>query len=309
METPRRRCVVRLVQQIRLLPQRLFGLLADGDVVVGLQQGKRFAEHVRLERPSAGDDKLRSIPPRVNQFPFPAAVPGQLVADCCQRLRQDRSQQLVTGPSTRLVGRPAVLLLRTSIPQRDHVVHVADQDAVVSEIEEAGPFPQGAFGPSAFGDFGLQLGVGLLEFGRPPPNPGLHLVARRFQGAFGPPSPDADRGDEARDQHEHPKTRQVRELHRECVERSREEVVHRQRGEDRGEQRRPETAEPGGQQHGDQQQRLGVEHRLQPLRQEHPDSHEDDHTRVSDQREPSCGLGFEPCDVALHLLSFLIVTP
>ena len=101
----------------------------------------------------------------------------------------------MTHSPERLLARPAVLLLRASIPERDDVVHVAHEDAVVSEIEQTGPFPQGLFGPPAFSDLGLQLLVGLLELCGPLPNPGLHLVARDLQGVFGPPSRGAERGE------------------------------------------------------------------------------------------------------------------
>ena len=68
--------VVRLFQQVRLLPQRLFGLLAGGDVVVGLEDGKRSALRIRLQRPSARHDDLRSVAPRVDAAPLPSGRSG-----------------------------------------------------------------------------------------------------------------------------------------------------------------------------------------------------------------------------------------
>ena len=192
---------------------------------------------------------------------------GELFGDLRQRCRRDGPQQLVTDSPERLLRFPAVLLRRSSIPERDDVVHISHEDAVVSEIEQTGPFPQGFFGPPAFIDFCLQLLVGLLELCSPFPNPGFHLVARDLQRVFGPPSSGAERCERPRNEREHGNPRDVREIHGEAIDRRREVVRDRQRPEESGEQRRPEPAEPGGEQDSDQQRHLGIEGRLQPQRQ------------------------------------------
>ena len=96
-------------------------------------------------------------------------------------------------------------------------------------------------------------------------------------------------------------------IQREAIDRRREVVVDRQRGEERGKQRRPEPAEPGGHQDRDQQQRLGIESRLQPQRQEQADRHAGNGHAVSEQREPPSAVA-RCCAMSPCIFVLLIVT-
>ncbi len=55
------------------------------------------------------------------------------------------------------------MLLRPTVPVGNHVAHVAHEDRVVGQVDEVGPLPQSLFNSRAFGDFGLQPFINLLE--------------------------------------------------------------------------------------------------------------------------------------------------
>jgi hypothetical protein len=81
----------------------------------------------------------------VNQFPFPKPCSGQLAHDVGQRQRENRAQERVCDLSERFVPRPAVLVLGATVPERDRVVHIADEDRVVRQVEQVRPFAYGLF--------------------------------------------------------------------------------------------------------------------------------------------------------------------
>ncbi len=131
------------------LPQCLFGLLAFGDVIVGLQDRHGTAPCIPLQRPPARHDGPRAVLPRVDEFPVPAACTGQLGRDLFERPGEDRPHELVRDLADSFVLFPPVQLLSAAVPKGDNVVHVAHEDRIVGEIEQSGLLAQHHFSRSA----------------------------------------------------------------------------------------------------------------------------------------------------------------
>ena len=138
-----------LVQQIR------FASLALGDVIVRLEHGDGLAVLVALQDPPARYADLGAVAFAVNQLAFPPAAAQELGIDFCQRRREDRLHQPMRDPPEGLLPGPAVQLRRGAIPIGDRIAHVADEDGVVREIEQARLLAQSGFG--------LQLGAPARE--------------------------------------------------------------------------------------------------------------------------------------------------
>ena len=130
--------------------------LALRDVVVRLQERDRAPMLVPLQRPPARHDDLRPVSLRVTELAFPAPRVEQLRRNLPQRFGEARVQQLVSDMAGRLLRGPPVQLLRASIPVRDDALHVADEDRVLREIEQARL-------PRADGDVRLQRVAGVSE--------------------------------------------------------------------------------------------------------------------------------------------------
>src|SRR5207244_349785 len=78
----------------------------------------------------------------VNELALPTAAAAQRVGDALERFGERGLQKLVGDLADRLRGLPSVELLRAAVPVRDDVVHVADEDGVVREVEKAGLLAQ-----------------------------------------------------------------------------------------------------------------------------------------------------------------------
>ena len=70
--------------------------------------------------------------------PSQRPVLQQLRADLVDRRRKNRLQKLVRSLADGLLRRPPVQLLSATIPVGDDVVHIADENRVVGEIQQAG---------------------------------------------------------------------------------------------------------------------------------------------------------------------------
>src|ERR1700730_16892686 len=89
------------------------------------------------------------------EFSFPAACTEQLHVDFRQRRWKDCLRELVRYLVDSLLFGPAVQFLGAAIPVGNDVGHVADEDGVVREVEEAGLLVQYLFGLLALnGDTG-----------------------------------------------------------------------------------------------------------------------------------------------------------
>ena len=108
-----------------------------GDVVVRIQDRNGPAVHIALQRPPACDDDLCAVRPGLCEFPLPSSGAQELCADLLERTRKGRAQKLTGALADGLLRRPPQGLLRAAVPVGDHVVHVADEDRVVGEIEQA----------------------------------------------------------------------------------------------------------------------------------------------------------------------------
>jgi hypothetical protein len=143
--------------------------------------------------------------------------------------------------------------------------------------------------------------VGAGEVGRALAHLGVELVTRLHERALGVAACGADADKDARNQREHDQVREVRDLQSEGVQRRLEEVVEREGGDHRREQRRPEAAEPRGSQDRQQQDDRGVEDGLQPEGEQCPRHDREQRADVSDGREAQRVAESLLSDVALHL--------
>ena len=71
-------------------------------------------------------------------------------------------REFVRDATDGFFARPTVSFFGAAIPVGDNVVHVADEDGVVCEIEEISPLAQHAFGTFALGNLQPQLFVARL---------------------------------------------------------------------------------------------------------------------------------------------------
>ena len=227
---------------------------AVADVVVGLEDGHRPLVRVAAQRQAAGQRHLRSVGPGLVQLAFPAARPEQLGPDLLGRDREHRPQELVRALADRLLGRVAEQLLGALVPVGDHVVHVAHEDGVVREIEQAG----------------------LLRSFRHFPFQGAARVA---QLALDAASVRAEDGDHEREDQEGEEDRPLGLDEVERVQRLDEEIVEAQPGEDDGQQagQHPRAPDRDGD-HGQEQRRPHLLHSQplsdQPGAQRHRDGHD-----------------------------------
>ena len=95
-----------------------------------------------------------------------------------ERRRQRRLCEFVRDATDGFLARPAVSFLGAAVPVGNDVVHVADKDRVVSEIEQTCLFAQDTFGPLALGVLQPQLLVAPTEIGRSLFDFAFQLVAR-----------------------------------------------------------------------------------------------------------------------------------
>jgi len=128
--------------------QRILGVFAVRDVVVGLERPERIPAVGSLERPSTCDDDLCPVVLRVQELALPAPGAEQRFRDLFERRGEDGLQELVRHLAKRLFSFPPVELLRLAIPVRVHAIRAPDQDRVVYEIEQAGLLPIGLFEPA-----------------------------------------------------------------------------------------------------------------------------------------------------------------
>src|SRR5262245_54724748 len=76
---------------------------------------------------------------------------------------------------------PPVQCLGAAVPERNHVVGVADEDCVMSQIKQICSFPQDVLAPFAFCNLGHQTFTGSLEVGGPFLNPCFQLIAHPLE--------------------------------------------------------------------------------------------------------------------------------
>src|ERR1700730_7204488 len=156
------------VRQIRFcLMQRIFsalviinGELAFCNVVIGLENRSGQSPLVSLQRPATRNHDLRPISLRMYELSFPAPGAEQLLIDFYQWRGKDRLCELMRDFVHGLLSGPSIKLFGTAIPIGDDVEHIAHEDRVVCEVEEAGLLAQERFGALALGILLLQRLVG-----------------------------------------------------------------------------------------------------------------------------------------------------
>jgi hypothetical protein len=147
-----------LVEERRLVQQLGFAALALGDVVVRLEDSDGLARLVPLQRPPACHGELCGVSLGMDELPLPPVGAEQLRIDFCQRLGEARVQDLVSSLADRLLAVPPVEPLGTAIPISDDVVHVAHENRVMREVEEAGLLSQHRFGLLALDGDAREMG-------------------------------------------------------------------------------------------------------------------------------------------------------
>ena len=94
------------------------------------------ATFVPPQRPSARHDDGVAISLGMNEFTLPTAGPEQLRCNFVQRCRKDSLQQFMSDSADCIVPAPAVELLSARIPVSYDIIHVTDENSVVSQIKE-----------------------------------------------------------------------------------------------------------------------------------------------------------------------------
>src|SRR5262249_34243818 len=139
------------------------------------------------------------VGPCVDQLAVPTPGSKQLVPDLLERKGKYGVQELVCDSSDRILHRPAVQLLGSAIPVSDSIVHVAHENRVVREIQQAGLL-------GSFRDFDFET------------------IARLSKIPLHAPPQRAEPSDQQSERHEHYKVRQVARADIETVERFGKEV-------------------------------------------------------------------------------------
>ena len=70
------------------------------------------------------------------QLAFPAVLPQKLRFNFLERLRELGLQEFVANLSQRFLLTPAISLLRSAVPKRNHALEVSNQNRVMSDIKE-----------------------------------------------------------------------------------------------------------------------------------------------------------------------------
>src|SRR3954462_11334166 len=130
------RCVNEIAILLFAFSSRTFRSFARGDVVVRLEDSYRLFRFIALQRPSTRYRDLGAIAAGMNQFSFPPASLEQDGIYFLERRWEGGLGEFVSDTADGLFARPTVAFLGASIPVGDNVVHVADEDGVVREIEE-----------------------------------------------------------------------------------------------------------------------------------------------------------------------------
>src|SRR4051794_26272395 len=112
----------------------VLGAGAFSEVVVSLEHSGEAVAAIVLEGPTACDLHRRPVALGVQQVALPSSDPSQFGIDALQRLRENRSHELMTILTDRLVGTPTIELLGTKVPISDGIVHVACEDCVMRQI-------------------------------------------------------------------------------------------------------------------------------------------------------------------------------
>ena len=133
--------------------------LALSDVIVRCQDRSRPSLLVSSQGPSGRYDQPGSVSPGFLKFAVPTPGAQQLRMNLLNRHRKDRLQKLVSVLTDRFIRRPAEQLLRAQIPVSDDIVHITDENAVVSKIQQTG-----LLGSLGHFDFELVASDGQLPF-------------------------------------------------------------------------------------------------------------------------------------------------
>jgi hypothetical protein len=138
------------------LTGQIFRPLPLADVIVRLQHSNGVPLFVPLHRPPARHNDLRHVSLCVNEFPFPPASAEQLFGNLLKRFGEPRLQELVSDVADCLLTGPSVQFLGAAIPVGDYVVHVADEDRVMREVEQSSLLAQHAFRQLSLLDVGTR---------------------------------------------------------------------------------------------------------------------------------------------------------
>src|ERR1700726_770223 len=112
--------------------------LALSDIVVRFHDGCRLRLFAAPQRPSAPPQHLGAVSFRSLELAFPTPRTKQLRADVFDWRRKNGAQKFMRPFPNRFFCCEPVQLLGPPVPVRDEVVHVADEDGVMREIEQAG---------------------------------------------------------------------------------------------------------------------------------------------------------------------------
>src|SRR5262249_7444845 len=112
--------------------------LALGDVIVRCEDCRRPSLLVSSQGPAGRYDQPSSVSPALLEFAVPAPGAQQLSVNLLNRRRIDRLQKLVSALTDRFLRRPAIQFLSSLIPVSDEVAHIADENGIVCEIQQAG---------------------------------------------------------------------------------------------------------------------------------------------------------------------------
>ena len=129
----------------------------------------------------------------------------------------------------------------------------------------------------------------------------LELVARPLERLLGAAASGADADEDGGDHRKDYQAGDVGKVELEGVDGGYEEIVEGHGRQHRGDKRRPEAAEPGGNQDRGQQHDRGIEHRLQRGGERRPRDDREQRTGVAEGLEAGRMPEYPLTDVALHL--------
>ena len=116
--------------------ERLFSIFARSDIVVCFEDIRAVSSRIAVNRPAREHDQTAVVPRGVNDLALPVIITKQFLVDFRQRLGVFRFQQIVDHSAKRFLRRVTVKFCCPSVPVSDPIVCIANDDGVVSQIQQ-----------------------------------------------------------------------------------------------------------------------------------------------------------------------------
>src|ERR1700752_160903 len=127
--------VLQLEQTTGEIAERLFRIFARSDISVDFEDPNHSALLVTLQHLAACHNDSFRIFCEMNQLTFPPTSAEKLFMHLLERLGKLGAQKVMRYISTGFCGRPTVGLLRSSVPEQNHAIRVADDNCIMRELQ------------------------------------------------------------------------------------------------------------------------------------------------------------------------------